>query len=155
MHDHVVRGRGIAPGVEVIAARIAFAVLAMAGAGPALADPVGIWREKNGGTIRIYRCGAARCAVIATVQPRLDPATRKPRTDKNNEDVSKHKRPLVGVQVLIAMRPDGPRKWSGRLYDPDRGKIFSGNLLELAAESIRIEGCALGLCGGEELSRVR
>ena len=139
----------------MIAARIAFAVLAMAGAGPALADPVGIWREKNGGTIRIYRCGAARCAVIATVQPRLDPATRKPRTDKNNEDVSKHKRPLVGVQVLIAMRPDGPRKWSGRLYDPDRGKIFSGNLLELAAESIRIEGCALGLCGGEELSRVR
>jgi len=139
----------------MIAARIAFAVLAMAGAGPALADPIGVWREKDGGTIRIYRCGAALCAAIATVQPRLDSASGKPRTDKNNENASKRKRPLIGVQVIIGMRPEGAGKWSGRLYDSDRGKVFSGNLDDLDAKTIRIEGCALGLCGGEELSRVR
>jgi len=127
-----------------------------AGAGEAAwADPTGVWREKDGGTIRIYRCGGALCASIATVQPRLDPATGKLRTDKNNEDASKRRRPLVGVPVLIGMRPDGAGKWSGRLYDSDRGKMFSGNLVELGPRSIRIEGCALGLCGGEELSRVR
>jgi uncharacterized protein (DUF2147 family) len=139
----------------MIAARIAIVLLASAGAGPALADPTGLWREKNGGTIRIHRCGAAMCATIATVQPRLDPATGKPRTDKNNEDVSKRNRPLVGIPVLIGMRPNGAGKWSGRLYDSDRGKIFSGHLLEAGPKMIRIEGCALGLCGGEELSRVR
>ena len=139
----------------MIAMRVAVALLACAAAAPALADPVGVWREKDGGTIRVYRCGAALCAKIATVQPRLDPASGKPRTDKHNEDPSKRNRPLVGVQVLIGMRPDGPAKWSGRLYDSDRGKVFSGNLVELGPKTIRIEGCALGLCGGEELSRVR
>ena len=135
--------------------RVALALLACTAAVPALADPIGVWREKDGGTIRVYRCGAALCAKIATVQPRLDAATGKPRTDKHNDDASKRNRPLVGVSVLIGMRPNGAGKWSGRLYDSDRGKIFSGNLVELGPKTIRIEGCALGLCGGEELSRVR
>jgi len=139
----------------MIAARFAAAVLAMAGSGPALADPAGLWREKDGGTIRIYRCGAAFCATIASVVPRLDPATGRPRTDKNNEDASKRNRRLVGVPVLVGMRPNGAGKWSGRLYDSDRGKIFPGHLVEVDRKTIRIEGCALGLCGGEELSRVR
>jgi uncharacterized protein (DUF2147 family) len=137
-----------------VIARIAIAVLAFAGAAPAMADPLGGWREKDGGTIRIYRCGAALCARIATVQPRLDPATGKPRTDKHNEDAAKRNRALVGIPVLIGMRPNGAGKWSGRLYDSDRGKVFSGNLVELGPDTITIEGCALGLCGGEELRRV-
>ncbi len=145
----------IAARKSLLRAVCAFAVLTLAGAGQAVANPIGVWREKDGGTIRIYRCGAALCATIATLQPRLHPATGKPRTDENNENVSKRNRPLVGMQVLIGMRPSGAGKWSGRLYDSDRGQFFSGNLLELGPKTIRIEGCALGLCGGEELSRVR
>ena len=139
----------------MIAVRHVLTVLALAGVEPALADPVGVWRVKDGGTLRIYRCGGALCASIVTVQPRLDPATGKPRTDKNNENTSKRARSLIGIQVLMNMRPNGAGTWSGRLYDSDRGKIFSGNLVELGPKTIRIEGCALGLCGGEELSRVR
>lgn len=139
----------------MIAARIGFAALAFAGAEPALADPTGLWREKDGGTMRVYRCGAAMCGAIATVQPRLDPATGKPRTDKNNEDATRRNRPLAGLPVLIAMRPNGAGKWSGRLYDSDRGKMFAGHLVEVGPRTIRIEGCALGVCGGEELNRVR
>src|SRR6478672_2448640 len=97
LHDHAVRGRGIAPGAEVIAARIALVALVSAAAEAAFADPTGVWREKDGGTM---------CGTIATVQPRLDSATGKPRTDKNNENASKRKRPLAGIQVLIAMRPN-------------------------------------------------
>jgi len=136
-------------------ARIALAALALAGTEPALADPTGVWREKDGGTIRIYRCGGAFCGRIVTVQPRLDPASGTPRTDKNNEDASKRSRPLVGIAVLTDMRPNGAGKWSGRLYDSDRGRTFSGNLTEIGPQTIRIEGCALGLFGGEELSLVR
>ena len=137
------------------AARIALAALAFAGAGPAMADPSGVWREKDGGTIRIHRCGGAFCARILTVQPRLDPVTGRPRTDKNNEDAAKRNRPLAGIPVLIRMRPESAGKWTGQLYDSDRGKIFSGNLIELDPKTIRIEGCALGICGGEELNRLR
>ena len=129
-------------------------VLACASIGPAFADPAGLWRDKDGGTIRVFHCGQGLCATIASVQPRLDPTTGRPWTDKNNLDASKRNRPLIGVQVLTGMRPNGAGKWSGRLYDSDRGKTYSGNLVERGPDSIRIEGCALGLCGGEELSRV-
>jgi len=137
-------------------ARVALTALMLAGAsaGTAFADPAGIWRDKDGGTIRVYHCGPGLCATIATVEPRLDPTTGTPWTDKHNADASKRSRPLIGVQILTAMQPNGGGKWSGTLYDPDRGQTYVGNLIELGPGTIRIEGCAFGLCGGEELSRV-
>jgi uncharacterized protein (DUF2147 family) len=127
--------------------------LACAGAEPALADPTGIWLDKDGGTVRIRPCGGALCGTIASVRPRLDPATGRPWTDKKNADPGKRARPLVGVQVLIGMQPSGSRKWSGRLYNPDDGKVYSGNLVEVGPGAIRVEGCWLGICGGENLRR--
>ena len=134
-----------------------FAALALTSVSiaPALADPTGLWLDKDGWTIRIQPCGPDLCAAIASVKPPLDPATGKPWTDKNNADTSKRSRPLVGVEVLSGMRPSGANKWSGQLYDADRGHTFSGNLLELDQDTIRIEGCLLLLCGGEELHRTR
>ncbi|MEJ0076686.1 MAG: DUF2147 domain-containing protein [Alphaproteobacteria bacterium] len=122
---------------------------------PATADPAGLWLDKDGWTIRVQACGADLCAVIASVKPPLDPATGKPWTDKNNADASKRARPLIGVEVLSGMRPNGTAKWSGQLYDADRGHTLSGNLLELDQDTIRIEGCLLLLCGGEDLHRVK
>ena len=129
-------------------------VLACAAVGPALADPTGVWLDKDGWTIRIHTCGQALCAEIVSTQPPLDTSTGKAWTDRNNPDVLKRDRPLIGIQVLFDMHPNGPGKWSGTLYDSDRGKTYSGNLIELGAERIRIEGCMIMLCGGEELRRV-
>lgn len=52
------------------------------------------------------------------------------------------------------MKPNGPGKWSGRLYDTDTGKFYSGNLHEIDASTVRVEGCAMGVCGGEKMTRV-
>jgi uncharacterized protein (DUF2147 family) len=131
----------------------AVVMLGFAGIEPTRAEPTGIWLDKDGGTVRIRPCGDALCGTIASVRPRLDPATGRPWTDKKNADPGKRARPLVGVQVLIAMRPSGPGKWSGRLYNADDGKTYSGNLVELGPGSIRVEGCWLGMCGGENLRR--
>lgn len=122
--------------------------------GPSIADPIGLWRDKDGGTLRIHACGQALCGTIASVNPSIDPATGRPWTDKNNPDASLRKRPLVGLQVLISMTSNGAAKWSGQLYDADRGKVYSGNLVEIDANSVRVEGCVLGLCGGENMTRV-
>jgi uncharacterized protein (DUF2147 family) len=137
--------------------KVSIAALALATIwiGPAIADPTGIWLGKDGGTIRVQPCGPDLCAVIATMKPPLDPATGRPRTDKNNPDAAKRSRPLVGVEVLSGMHPVAPHKWTGQLYDPDRGITLSGNLLELDQDTIRIEGCLLFLCGGEELHRAK
>jgi uncharacterized protein (DUF2147 family) len=135
--------------------RVCAAILLACAAMPARAAPTGLWLDKDGWTIRISACGQALCAAIASTQPPLDPGTGKPWTDKNNSDLSKRDRPLIGLQILFDMLPNGPGKWSGTLYDSDRGNTYSGNLLELGADRIRIEGCMLMLCGGEELHRAK
>jgi len=135
-------------------AALAVIACALASGGTALADPRGSWLDKDGGTIRIHACGATLCGHIASLKPPHDPATGRPWTDKNNADPNKRNRPLVGVPVLISMRPNGPGRWSGRLYNADDGKTYSGNLIEVGPGTIRVEGCVLGMCGGEGLSRV-
>ena len=140
--------------VDVGKAAVALALLGCVGIGPALADPTGIWLDKDGDTLRIQHCGPALCGTIVNLRVRVDPATGQPRTDKKNADMSRRNRPLVGVQSLIAMRPSGPGKWSGQLYNVDDGRTYTGNLIELGPGKIRVEGCVLGMCGGESLSRI-
>ena len=132
---------------------LALVLFALAGADMALADPSGVWLDKDGGTLLVRPCGAGYCATTASVKPALDPDTGKPWTDKHNPDARKRSRPLVGVPVLISMKPSRPGKWSGRLYDSDSGKMYDGHLIEVDASTIRIEGCAHGACGGEKLTR--
>jgi len=112
----------------------------------ASASPVGLWRAKDGAEIRIANCGAALCGHVA--KARIDPTTGKPAHDRQGK-------PLTGLQILIGMRADGPGKWTGRLYREEDGNLYDGHVLELGPSKIRIEGCALGLCGGQELTRVK
>ena len=123
--------------------------------GPAFADPVGLWRSSDGGTTRIAACGPALCGYVASVNPSMDPATGRPRTDKNNLDASKRSRPLIGIPVLIGMQPDGSGRWTGHLYDIGRGQVFTGRLTEINQSTVRVEGCMLGICGGENMTRVK
>jgi uncharacterized protein (DUF2147 family) len=140
--------------VDLGRATAAFALLGWLGLGPAVADPAGVWLDKDGDALRIQRCGPALCGTIVSLRVRLDPETGRPRTDKMNVDISQRNRPLVGIQTLISMQPSGPGKWSGQLYNTDDGRIYSGNLIELGPGKIRVEGCVLGMCGGENLSRI-
>jgi len=128
--------------------------LLLCGADLAAADPIGLWIDKEGTTIRVQACGQALCGTIAGLRDAIDPATGKPLTDKNNSDRALRDRPLVGVPVFLTMRPDGPGRWSGQLYDPDRGGTFTGHLIENGQDTLRVEGCLLMLCGGENLTRI-
>ena len=101
-----------------------------------------------GARVKVGPCGAALCATIASPKSAYDPETGRPWTDKNNPDPAQRSRPLVGVPVLYALVPDGPGRWSGRLYNVDNGNSYAGRLLELGPATIRVEGCAIGICGG-------
>jgi uncharacterized protein (DUF2147 family) len=124
-------------------------------AGAALADPKGLWLAQDGVKVRVGACGQALCARVAAPKSPIDPDTGGPWTDKNNPDPSKRGLPLVGVAVLYSMMPDGPGRWSGWLYNTEDGKTYSGHLLELGPATIRVEGCALGICGGRNLTRLQ
>jgi len=135
--------------------RVGVIAVCLCGFAPfALADPVGLWRGSDGSLTEIVGCGTAMCGYLASMNPRNDPATGQPWVDKKNPDPRKRARPLVGVEVLNSMAPSGRGRWSGQLYNFDDGRTYRGNLIEVDGKTIRVEGCVLFLCGGENLHRV-
>jgi uncharacterized protein (DUF2147 family) len=121
----------------------------------AFADPTGLWLAKDGAHVSVTSCGDALCAVLASTKSPTDPETGAPWTDKHNIDPALRSRPLAGVEVLINMRPTSSDKWSGHLYNTDDGKTYFGNLIEIDARTIRIEGCVGLICGGDNLRRIK
>jgi uncharacterized protein (DUF2147 family) len=122
------------------------AMLVLAGSESALAaDPTGVWLTQTGTSrIRVADCGGALCGTIIWLKEPNDPDTGKPKTDKNNSDASKRSRPLLGVQIVLGMKPGGADKWTGQVYNAEDGKTYSGNLTFSGGNSLQLQGCALG-----------
>jgi uncharacterized protein (DUF2147 family) len=118
-------------------------------AGPALAaDPTGNWLVKDQtAVIRIAPCGGAYCGTIAW--------TSEPGLDENNPDPSKRNRPIVGTQILLAMTPASADRWDGQIYNPQNGKTYSGHINLVSPDVLRVEGCLLVFCGGENWTRTK
>lgn len=108
-------------------------------------DPNGTWVTEGGKSrVRVANCGGAICGTIVALQEPNDPATGKPKTDKNNADASQRNRPMIGVQIVLGMKPNGTDRWSGQVYNAEDGKTYSGNVTMSEANKLRLEGCALG-----------
>lgn len=108
------------------------------------AEPTGNWLTEGGkATVRMANCGPALCGTIVSLKEPNDPEGKQ-MTDKNNEDASKRKRPMVGIQIVLGMKPNGPNKWSGQVYNAEDGKTYSGNLVLQDSSSLKLEGCVLG-----------
>jgi uncharacterized protein (DUF2147 family) len=123
------------------------AILCLAVVTPASAgDPRGNWLTENGrAKVAIVNCGAALCGNIVALKEPNDPATGKPKTDQNNADAAKRARPMIGVQIVIDMKPGGTAdKWSGQVYNAEDGKTYSGSITLVNATTLNLQGCALG-----------
>jgi uncharacterized protein (DUF2147 family) len=136
----------------------AAALLAFTCAQSALAaDPAGTWLTQTGGSrIRVADCGGALCGTIIWLKEPNDPDTGKPKTDKNNSDAAKRSRPLLGVQIVLGMKPNGTDKWAGQVYNAEDGKTYSGNLTYSGGSSLQLQGCALGglVCKSQTWTKV-
>jgi len=133
-------------------------VLALTGSGSAFAaEPNGTWLTQTGGSrIRMADCGGALCGTIVWLKEPNDPDTGKPKTDKNNSDAAKRSRPLLGVQIVLGMKPAGAGKWTGQVYNAEDGKTYSGNLTFTGGDSLQLQGCALGglVCKSQTWTKV-
>jgi uncharacterized protein (DUF2147 family) len=127
-------------------ATIAAALLGVSLGTSLAADPLGTWlTEEAKATVRIAPCGPALCGTIVSLKEPNDPATGKPKNDGNNVDTGLRSRPVVGVQVVIGMKPSGTaNKWSGQVYNAEDGKTYTGSLTLQDANTIKLEGCILG-----------
>jgi uncharacterized protein (DUF2147 family) len=117
---------------------------------PAVAEePIGEWMVANqAAQIRIDQCAGALWGVISW--------EKEPGRDIRNPDPAKRNRPLLGVPILLNMKPSAPDRWEGRVYNAEDGRIYPATLTLTGANTLRIEGCVLGiLCGAETWTRVR
>jgi uncharacterized protein (DUF2147 family) len=119
-------------------------------------SPAGIWLTKDqDARVRIANCGGGICGTIVWLKDPIDKQTGKPPVDEKNPDPAKRSRPLLGIQIMHSMRPAGPGRWTGRLYNADDGKTYEGSLAVLDRDSVKVEGCLIGICMGETWRRVQ
>ena len=118
------------------------------------ADPAGTWlTEEAKATVRVSDCGGALCATIIALKEPNDPRTGRPKTDVHNVDESKRNRPIVGVQILIGLRPQGANKWAGQVYNPEDGKTYDASVVLEDSNHLKVQGCVLFICKGNTWTR--
>jgi uncharacterized protein (DUF2147 family) len=110
------------------------------------ADAIGTWytgdRESQ---VRIVNCGGALCGTLVWLKEPNDPATGRPKTDKHNADASKQSRSLLGVPIVLGMKPSGPGQWSGDVYNASDGKTYSGSFTLSGPNTADLKGCVLSI----------
>ncbi|MGB6538699.1 MAG: DUF2147 domain-containing protein [Xanthobacteraceae bacterium] len=109
------------------------------------ANPAGRWYTADRDSeVRIAACGGALCGALVWLKEPNDPATGRPKTDRKNNDTSKRNRPLLGVEIVLGLRPNGtPNQWQGKVYNPKDGNTYTGYFTMTGADSAVLKGCAL------------
>ena len=107
-------------------------------------DPSGIWlvKQEDGDRrahVKVSRCGQTLCNEIIWLSKTKDKKGR-PLTDLRNKNPQLRDRPILGLTVLIGMREHKDGKWYGRVYSPERGKVYKGHIA-VAANKLKVTGC--------------
>lgn len=119
------------------------------------ANPAGVWLTQSGDArVRIAQCGSALCGTIVWLKNAVDQETGRPPTDKRNPDPARRDTPIMGLQIMFGMMPSGADRWSGRFYHTEDGKVYAGNLVVTGPDTVKAEGCMIGICMGETWQRV-
>ena len=126
-------------------------------------DATGTWlNQDKEGIVQIGDCGALRgqaasgalCGKVVWIRDAVDKATGRPPVDDKNTDPALRTRPIMGLQVLMDMKPGStPGRWDGRVYSIDDGKTFTGRLTLTGANQLKVEGCVMMMCRGETWTR--
>jgi len=134
----------------------AAALVLAAPLGQALAkagEPYGTW-SMGKVTIKVTDCGGGLCGTIVGLKEPISKIDGKPKVDRENPDASKRKRPLIGLAVLIGMKPSGEGKWQGAIYNPDDGNTYSASI-RLDGDKMKVKGCVAGiLCKTNNFVRI-
>jgi uncharacterized protein (DUF2147 family) len=115
----------------------------------------GIWLTQAGDArVHVSKCGGGICGVIVWLKDPINPATGKPQVDDKNPNPSLARRPMIGLPLFSGMRPSGPNRWSGQIYNADDGSTYASNVSLVGDGTLKVEGCMGAFCGGENWTRV-
>jgi uncharacterized protein (DUF2147 family) len=114
----------------------------------------GIWLTQAGDArVRVSKCGGGICGVVVWLRDPIDRATGKPAVDDKNPNPALARRPMIGLPLFMGMRPSGPDRWSGQIYNADDGNTYVSNVSLAGPDTLKVEGCVGPLCGGENWTR--
>jgi uncharacterized protein (DUF2147 family) len=130
-----------------VAATLLIGAAAPEAPSPQVPAPFGMWRNPHGTVIvHIYPCASELCGKIVWASPDAVAAARDAHYDK----------PLVGTELLSNYRPDGPGRWTGTVFVPDRGSSYSSKIVLQPPAQLDISGCLIGgfFCKHQTWNRV-
>ena len=112
-----------------------------------LTSPIGVWRtidDKSGeirGAIRLFETNGVLYGRIERV---YDKRAIGQVCDKCTGD--RHDKPILGLDVIRGLRPDGPGAWSGgEILDPETGDTYRVSLhLDDGGRKLIVRGSILG-----------
>ena len=112
---------------------------------------VGYWLAPQS-IFEIKNCDGALCAEIVQifVAEGVDP---KSILDSKNMDPELQSRPLIGINIFEGFNGEFDSKntlQGGRIYNPRDGKTYKSRLRLLDNGNLRVEGCVLFICDGDE-----
>jgi uncharacterized protein (DUF2147 family) len=111
--------------------------------------PYGLWSMGNV-TVKVADCGGKLCGNIVALS---ESGRTAPKLDHNNPDASKRNRPLIGLAVLIGMKPAGSGEWRGFIYNPLDGNTYSATI-SVIGNTLSVNGCFGGsLCKTNKFAR--
>ncbi|GAC1356460.1 MAG: DUF2147 domain-containing protein [Acidobacteriaceae bacterium] len=95
----------------------------------------GDWKTADGSVVRTAPCAQALCITILAVPPSA-PGTQ----DHNNPVAALRTRSLCHLEIGSNFTLAGDnRATDGRLYDPESGKTYKGNI-ELQGDTLKLRG---------------
>lgn len=152
---------GITPrAFACLLASLLFVLPASANAGASAIE--GTWKTPDKSEITIKSCNQGFCGYISKVVVPPDVyAVNKAAvdelsghfTDQMNKDPSLRDRPILGLKLLTVHRTDTPGYFEGKVYNPQDGGTYKGKLKVVGSDKLRLDGCFLVFCKGQEWTR--
>ncbi|MGL5446287.1 MAG: DUF2147 domain-containing protein [Rhabdaerophilum sp.] len=114
------------PILRITAFAAAFSSLAALSTPASAQDVTGTWLRENGESrVRIAKCGDAICGTVVWLK---NPAESKSK---------------VGQRVFFDMVPNGANAWTGKAFNPEDGKTYSGKM-SISGNALTTAGCVAG-----------
>jgi uncharacterized protein (DUF2147 family) len=97
----------------------------------------------------VRHCGGGLCGFISSTKG-------DPGKDDKNPDPAKRNRSVLGMEVLIDLKPTAKNYWAGTTYNAEDGLTYTATIWLTDENSLNIKGCAPGggVCGQEIWTRV-
>ena len=118
----------------------------------AASPAAGLWATpQENGRVEVRDCGGGLCGfVVDGDHIRADPNV----TDNMNKNKALRGRRLKGIALFEGFT-GGPRKWTGKVYNPVDGGVYSGSVRLLSPDRLKLQGCIIWpLCQTQVWRRV-